>query len=84
MGFRRFFLFFAGAEIGNYGTPWRLVFLFRIYELETSRLEGRNFEFRVCLQRREGPQVGEMLNPSCRGRKIARVYMQTYDPRVPD
>ena len=32
--------------------------MFRIYERETSRLESRNFEFRVCLRRGEGPQVG--------------------------
>ena len=32
--------------------------LFRIYERETSRLESRHFEFRVCLRKGEGPQVG--------------------------
>ena len=29
----------------------------RMYAGETSRLESPNFEFRVCLNRREGPQV---------------------------
>ena len=34
--------------------------------------------------RREGPQGGGVLSPCSRGREIARAYMETYDPRVPD
>ena len=43
LSFRRFFLlFFFGSRSRNRHTAWWLVFLFRIFELETSRLESRN------------------------------------------